>query len=444
VGSAGPLDGTAPGVRTAVTPRASGCAVRSAAQEDLAMTLRAPSPLARAAAVLAAVAGLAAGPAGGADGTFPTSADAGGPSSVAEGWQLPLDGTDTAALTVRSVAPTVDVTGDAIAEGSSATITAAITDPGLLATHTAAVDWGDGLGAQAVGVEDLAVGVSHVYGDNGDFTVTVTVTDQDGGVGANTAMVTVENLDPVLDLDTGGAISFPGGDHLVVDAGVELALAAAGDDQGSDDLAFDWSTGDGRVHHNDGADPDPFPSPGPRFPFAAADSVDALFMEPGVEEARVTVSDDDAGSDQEAVGVIVLGTAERTRGSGWWQHEFSGAAAPHLDGDLAAAYLEIVAAVSSVFSEQTALATFADAHAALAPAGGDRRAGAEAALLLAWLHFASGAVPHDATVSLASGPTDFLVLMFAAEETILTPAATDSDLELVERELAKVRRAHGP
>ena len=139
------------------------------------------------------------------------------------------------------------------------------------------------------------------------------------------------------------------------------------------------------------------------FPFAATDSADAIFAVPGVEQLGLTLTDDDDGStDAAAVGVIVTGTADTTRGNGWWKHQYSGNGSPHIDESVAAGYLENVDAVSGVFSELTPLATASDAHAVLSPTGSDGRARAEADLLAAWLHFASGAVAWDATVALGA------------------------------------------
>jgi hypothetical protein len=173
----------------------------------------------------------------------------------------------------------------------------------------------------------------------------------------------------------------------------------------------------------------------------ASDAIDALYAGPGVESLVLTLTDDDGGSEQASAGVIVVGNADSTAGSGWWKHQYSGKGKPHIDAATAGGYLEIVNAVSSLFSEDTVVATFADVHAVLSPTGGARRPRAIAELMIAWLQFASGAVPYDATVDTKNGAVPFLDLMFAAEETILDPTSTNGELQAVEKDLAKVRHA---
>ena len=55
-------------------------------------------------------------------------------------------------------------------------------DPGT-DTWTATVDYGDGSGSQALPLTGKTFELSHVYADNGSYTVTVTVNDDDGGSG---------------------------------------------------------------------------------------------------------------------------------------------------------------------------------------------------------------------------------------------------------------------
>lgn len=345
-------------------------------------------------------------------------------------------------VTVNNVAPTVSAVGGTTDEGVAATVTATFTDPGTLDTHTATIDWGDGAGPVDVNAAQLAAGVSHVYGDNGTFDVTVTVTDDDGGVGSDTTTVTVGNVDPTLSLDTSGAVGFPGGDHFVVEPGDELAAAAEGTDPGSDDLTFAWSTGDTTTYFNNGTGPDPFPSPFGTFPFAASDQVDAVFPAPGAETLAVTLGDDDGGTDGAEAGVVVIGTADSTQGQGWWKHQYAGTGSAQVDADTLAGYLATVEAVSGAFSETIPVTTLDEAHDVLSPTGNDERARTTAALLVAWLQFASGAVAWDASVPLADGTSvDFLDLMVTAEEAVLNPVTTDAELLAIRLDLARVRHA---
>jgi hypothetical protein len=353
-----------------------------------------------------------------------------------------LPSSDSTTITVVNVPPTVTPTGAVINEAGTAMVSATFTDPGTLDTHTAAIAWGDGSPVQAVTVVQLAAGVAHVYGDNGVYNVTITVIDDDGGAGVGMTAVTVNNLDPSVSVDAGNAVSFPGGDYVVAEAGDDLALSAQATDPGSDDLTFTWSTGDVNTYFNHGIGPDPAQSPGGTFPFAAQDDVVASLDDPGVETPSVEVTDDDGGSDDASANVIVVGNAESTEGSGWWKHQYSGNGSPHIDAATAAGYLEVVNAVSSVFSEAVVVATAADVHAVLSPDGGDRFARARAALMIAWLQFASGAVGHDALVPLGGHQTiAFLDLMFVAEDVILNPASTNTQLSDVEQLLDKVKQA---
>lgn len=111
-------------------------------------------------------------------------------------------------LDVLNVAPSVDTTAPRsitlhglLAVPSSSLVT--FSDPGVLDTHTALVNWGDG--TTSAGIVDESGGSGrvlggHTYAAPGDYTVTVTVTDKDGGSGfsafrqhvaaANTAPVT--------------------------------------------------------------------------------------------------------------------------------------------------------------------------------------------------------------------------------------------------------------
>jgi hypothetical protein len=353
-----------------------------------------------------------------------------------------LASSNSTTITVNNVAPTVTAVGDSINEAQAATVGATFTDPGTLDTHIAAIDWGDSTVSMGITPAQLATGVSHVYGDNGVYVVMVTVVDDDGGIGSDTVNVVVGNLDPTATLDISDAVTFPGGSYLVVEAGTELPASADGSDPGSDDLIFTWNTGEVNTYFNNGVSADPPMSPGGTFPFNASDSVDALYAAPGVETLGLVLSDDDGGSDNDSAGVIVTGTADSSEGVGWWKHQYSGSGSPQIDTATAEGYLEIVNAVSSVFSETYPVNTMADVYTVLSPTGPDRRVYARAELMAGWLQFASGAVDWDATIQLNSGPVDFLDLMFQAESVINNPASTDQQLHAVELDLARLHPAN--
>jgi PKD repeat protein len=104
-------------------------------------------------------------------------------------------GTDTASVTVDNVAPTVDAgSDDTINEGDTFTGSGSFTDRDD--TWSAMVNYGDGSGVQVLLLTGKSFDLNHDYADNGVYTVTVTVNDDDGGVGTDTAQVTVHNVAP--------------------------------------------------------------------------------------------------------------------------------------------------------------------------------------------------------------------------------------------------------
>jgi hypothetical protein len=156
----------------------------------------------------------------------------------------------------------------------------------------------------------------------------------------------------------------------------------------------------------------------------------------------VTITDDDGGTDGEALDMVVTGDADRDFGGGYWKHQYRGTGKPQLPAAYLAGYLEIVRFVSGVFAEDVALATSADATAILSPFGGNKRAVARSDLLQAWLHFASGAVEWDASIPLGGGGSaSFLDVMNEIEDVVSNPASTNSHLVRASQLAQRVRQA---
>lgn len=94
-------------------------------------------------------------------------------------------------VTVTNVAPVVDAGADVtIPEGASVAFSGSFTDPGPRDPHSVSWQFGDGQSASALSAV-------HVYADDGVFTATLRVTDDDD-FGTDTALITVTNVAPTI------------------------------------------------------------------------------------------------------------------------------------------------------------------------------------------------------------------------------------------------------
>jgi len=114
-----------------------------------------------------------------------------------------------AQVVVNNVAPTVGVIAGPLAPvqvGSEVSAQAGFSDPGTQDTHTGVLTWGDGSSSPTAVSETNGSGIAsgtHSYTAAGVYTVSLTVTDKDGGVGqAQFQFVVV--FDPSAGFVTGG------------------------------------------------------------------------------------------------------------------------------------------------------------------------------------------------------------------------------------------------
>jgi 6-phosphogluconolactonase (cycloisomerase 2 family) len=174
------------------------------------------------------------------------------PSGIAQGGSFPIGvvvvdkdanfGSGGTRVVVNNVPPSVgSLSGPVIVLPNVLTTwTDTFTDPGILDTHTASINWGDGKTTAATVTESNGSGsitASHAYSGTGSFTITLTVTDKDGGTGTATLVVAVADSVFVLSphapgalTDFGnGAVKLPGA--IVVDSDSQTALVASGNAQ---------------------------------------------------------------------------------------------------------------------------------------------------------------------------------------------------------------------
>jgi PKD repeat protein len=190
--------------------------------------------------------------------------------------------TDTATVTVNNVTPTADAGGPyAVDEGGSVGLSGSGSDP--MDTLSYAWDLDDD------GFFDDATGQSPTFDASsldGPATVTVTlrVSDGDGGVVTDTATVTVNNVAPIADA----------GGPYAVDEGSIIPLSGSGTDVPGETLYYAWDLdGNGSFETN---------GPNPNFDASSLDG-------PATVTVTLRVSDDDSGVDTDTTTITVNNVA---------------------------------------------------------------------------------------------------------------------------------------
>src|SRR5262249_32265656 len=140
----------------------------------------------------------------------------------------------TVGFIVHVVVPSPQVTPPASAttnEGSTYTAAGSFSDPGAT-SWTATVDYGDGSGTQPLTLNpDQTFNLSHVYADNGAYTVTITLTDNFGVSAAGSSTVIVNNEAPTASA----------GGNQTANEGSTVTLTGSVSDPGTlDTFTYNW------------------------------------------------------------------------------------------------------------------------------------------------------------------------------------------------------------
>lgn len=206
---------------------------------------------------------------------------------------------DTRTVSVSNVAPTLNVgPNQTVLEGDLVTLpTDTFADAGTADTHTATVLWGDGTGIENADVVETPFGppgdaagltgtidASHVYAEDGVYTVTVCVTDDDLGNVCDAFTVTVMNAAPAVN---------PGGDREIVEGDTVTLPPAMFNDPGTLDThtaSIDW--GDGTVQMLPVTE-SPFGPPGAITGLNGTAAGAHTYGDDGVFPVTVTVIDDE-------------------------------------------------------------------------------------------------------------------------------------------------------
>jgi hypothetical protein len=345
-----------------------------------------------------------------------------------------------------SDAPVIELKSEVSAkEGSPFTLNGSFQDPDST-RWTATVDFGDGRGAQPLALSaSKSFKLRWTYGDNGEYTAFVSITDDSGAVGKAKLTVKVKNLSPQMESDSlhsleacdraikengkeKGRSACKVGDWFVATVGQPTVFTLDLSDAGSDDLKIRWSFADEVIYYNNGEGADPYPSPLGTYPFHVTHSAPVVFEKPGVQYVSVDVYDDDGAKVSMKLKVLVRGAQSCRTSLGYWIHRFKKEGYSVYSGELRAHLSILSAFVTSSFGEFRPEAIDTLEAFILMDAGDSAQARAQ--LITAWLNFTNGSVDWDEVINDADGKRDIPYAEVLREilEILVDGGASEDDL----------------
>ena len=225
-------------------------------------------------------------------------------------------GSDTETVLVKNVAPVLNVAPNpTVNEGQLLNLSgigtpplALFADQGTIDVHTATINWGDGSSPESAvvffSIGTGALGGTHTYADDGVYTVTVTILDDDGGSDSEQFTVTVKNVVPTVDnvanlaVNEGSAFTLVGLNALLSDPGFDNPLNPLPGGELLETFAIhsiNW--GDGSPTDTSSVSIVNRDSGGPGVPTTAQFAHDPhTFADDGVYTVTIRVADDDMGA----------------------------------------------------------------------------------------------------------------------------------------------------
>jgi len=205
---------------------------------------------------------------------------------------------------VKNVAPTVTIDGAPMMslEGDQIDLTSTVVDPGTLDTFT--YEWEVIFNGNMVASGSDPT-FSFTPADNGLYEVTLTVTDDDLGIGDNTVVIDVKNVDVDPELNPIGDQETPEGELFEMAQMTFSDPGFSSEPGGSEEtFTYDIDWGDGTPVET-GKMPSSVVNGSPGVPTTGTIDDSHIYADDGEYTVTVTVHDDDGGSDSESFKVTV-------------------------------------------------------------------------------------------------------------------------------------------